>query len=178
MAGDTFDAVDTVKGEGGQTMFRGMRARFVRTLTTKVGLALVGALVLGGGASAVAMATSHGQFFANGHLYSTFSGPSTTASPTKHAGDDQDDVACTSKGTATSTATPHGGGDDAAQAPKATPTKTTGDDADEHEGTEHDGTECEGDGHSPKATHTPEPTERPEGSHTPEPSPTKGPGGD
>jgi hypothetical protein len=166
-------------------MFRGMRVRLARTLTTKVGLALVGALVLGGGASAVAMATTHSQFFANGHLFSTSSGLSTSASPTKHAGeqDDQDDTACTSKGTPTSTSTPHGGGDDAVQAPKATPTKAiptkaVGDDADEHEGTEHDGTECEGDDHSPKATHTPEPTEHPEGSHAPEPSPTKGPDGD
>jgi hypothetical protein len=152
-------------------MFGGMKARLVRTLTTKVGLALVGALVLGGGASA--MATSHGQFFANGHLFSTFSGPSTSASPTKHIGDDQDDqndqddTACTSKGTPTGTATPHGGGDDAAEGAKATPTKTAGDDdADEHEGTEHESTECEGDDHAPQGT------------HTPEPSPTKGLGGD
>ena len=153
-------------------MFGGLMARLVRAVTTKAGIVLIGAVLLGAGGAAMAMASAHGQLL---------SGPGASASPTAHAGDqdDQDDTACTSKGTPSSTATTHGGGD-AVQAPQATPTKAArDDDANEHEGTEHDGTECEGDDdHSPTGTHTPEPTERPEGTHTPQASPTKAPGGD
>jgi hypothetical protein len=157
-------------------MFGGLMARLVRAVTTKAGIVLIGAVLLGAGGAAMAMASAHGQIGAN------VSGPGASASPTKHAGDqdeqnEQDDTACTSTGTPSSTATTHGGGD-AVQGPQATPTKAArDDDANEHEGTEHDGTECEGDDdHSPTGTHTPEPTERPEGTHTPQASPTKGPG--
>ena len=140
-------------------MFGGLMARLVRAVSTKAGIVLIGALLLGGGGVAMAMATSHGQIGRN------VSGPGASASSTKHAGeqDDQDDTACASKGTPTRTATPHGGGDDAMQAPQATPTKTADDDAQEHEGRQHDGTECEGDDHSPQGMHTPEPTKRPSG---------------
>jgi len=157
-------------------MLGGVKAQLARTLTTKVGLALVAALLLGG-ASAMAMATTHGQPFANGHIFSNNLGSSRSASPTAHGADDEDDTACTSASPTASTKHGDDGGDgddhegEATKAPgdHANPTKTAGDDADDDQGTDHEGTECEGSDKSPKATHAPEPTERPEGTHTPEP---------
>jgi hypothetical protein len=176
-------------------MFALLKAKLGSTFRTKVGIALIGALVLGGGGTAMAMATSHGQPLA------ALGASGTSASPTAHADDsadatkvagkgDQDDQACT--GSANATATPSGaaasptahsgdGSDDRSGTPSATKAASQ----DDQEGNENENaqeeqneTECHDGSTSPKATRTPEPTETSEGAHTPGPTPTGGPGGD
>jgi hypothetical protein len=153
-------------------MFSMLKSRLLAGIQTKVGLAIIGALVLGGGGTALAMTAAHGQLPNLG----------AAASPTAHSGDDssnagkddQDDKACTGTPTTSDASPTAHSGDDSSSA-----TRTP--DQDDHEGNE---TECEkGDGagtpeptERPEGTHTPEPTERPEGTHTPEPNGT--PGGD
>ena len=123
-------------------------------IQTKVGLAIIGALVLGGGGTALAVTAAHGNLGFN------------QASPTAHSGDhedDQDDVACTGTPTESAASPTAHSGDDSSHSSSAT--RTPG--QDDREGSE---TECEkGDG-----TRTPEPTERPEGTRTPAATGTPG----
>jgi hypothetical protein len=127
-------------------------ARLLRAGKSKLAIALIAALVLGGGATAMAMATAHAPLV---------SGPSATASPT---GNHDDDAACTNSGTPTApAASPTGNHDDDADA-----TEAAGGETGDHEGSEHE-QECEGSSQSPQASGTPEPTEHPQGTRTPEP---------
>ncbi|HZC78313.1 MAG TPA: hypothetical protein VE258_11215 [Ktedonobacterales bacterium] len=158
-------------------MFALLKARLGSAFRTKVGIALIGALVLVGGGTAMAMATSHGQFL------SPLAASGTSASPTAHA-DDQDDQACTGSANGTPTgaaASPTAHADDGSDDRSGTPSATKVAGKDDQEGNENENaqeeqneTECA----KSNATRTPEPTEGPEGAHTPGPTPTKGPGND
>lgn len=165
-------------------MFTRLIARLGGAIRTKVGIALIGALVVGGGGTVMAMATAQGQPRSN------LVAPRTSASPTAHSDDsssatkvaEKDDQDCTGSATG-AIASPTAHSDDSSNA-----TKAAGKDdqeANENESAQDEQneneTECKS-GESPEATerpegtHTPEATERPEGTHTPEA--TKGAGGD
>ena len=147
-----------------------MRSRRLTSLKTKVGIAVIGTLLLGGSGTVLAMTATHGNLGPLGF---------NQASPTAHSGDhegDQDDVACTGTPTESAASPTAHSGDDSHDSSSATrtpgqddhegsATRTPG--QDDREGNEHENDhECEkGDG-----TRTPEPTERPEGTHTPEPT--------
>jgi hypothetical protein len=179
-----------------------------RAFRTKVGIALIGALLVGGGGTAMAMATSTGHTpFGSALSSSTHSddagktpgatksaeqgdeddqGCTSSTSGTPSAHSDSDDASEHASGTPSATGTPGAHSDDASEhevgTPSATKTASQGDDANEHEGSSDDQDECS------KGTTTrtpaPEPTERPEGTHTPwptrapEPTGTPGTGGD
>jgi hypothetical protein len=167
-------------------MFALLRMRFGSAVRTKAGIALIGALLVGGAGTAMAMATAHSQ------LPSTAGLSGATASSTAHSDDrsgasktpgatktddqdDQDDKQCTGS----TSATPAAHSDDGSEHESSTPSATraagqSDDEANEHESTQDDQDEC---GRS-TASHTPEPTERPEGTHTAGATPTKGPGDD
>jgi len=156
-------------------MFTLLRGGLGNALRTKVGLAVIGAMLLGGGGTAMALATAHAQLPFGDALSSA--APTTTASK-----DDQDDQKCASGANATPAAHTESNDDSAHDSehksgtPSATKAAATGsDEANEHESSQDDQEEC---GKS-TATHTPhpEPTERPEGTHTARPTPTNGPGG-
>jgi hypothetical protein len=175
-------------------------------LKTKVGIALLGALVLGGGGTAMAMTTTHGQFFSQ--LVPSASGTHADdrSDPTKTGQKDNDDnnacanrtpeVKTTEAGDSDDSGTPGTHADtegtpgthsDAEGTPGArsdaegtsSATHTAG--GDDREGDDGD---CDAQDHSPTGAHTPEPTERPDGTHTPEwtgtphASPTGGHSGD
>jgi hypothetical protein len=174
-----------------------MLEKLAIVLKTKVGLALVGALLLGGGGSAMAMANTNGQFFS--HLVGAVTNTSPThgdgssATKTADKGDQDDDnnAACANR-------TP-GAQAKTTEAPDADDNSTPGTHTDaegtpgthtETEGTpgthsdaegtpsathtagddSHEGSEvdCEGHANAPTGAHTPEPTEHPDGTHTPE----------
>jgi hypothetical protein len=161
-------------------MFAVLWARLGSSLKTKVGLALMGALVVAGGGTALAMANAHEQlpvFSTFAHASSTAHTESDDASKTPGAKDDADDRQCPASASASPTAHTDDGSDHASGTPSATRAASQSDDeANEHESSQEDRDEaaCE----KSTATHTPEPTERPEGSHTPGPTPTTGSGGD
>jgi hypothetical protein len=167
-------------------MFRFLRAGLGHTLGTKVGIALIGAVLVLGGGTAVAMASTHtalpfaAPLFQSGSptAHSESDEGSKTPSATRTAGkDDQEDESCTSSATGTPSAQSDDGSDHESGTPSATSTATHGDDeANEHESSQDDQDECG----TSKATGTPAPqsTEQPEEMQTPGPTPTKGPGGD
>jgi hypothetical protein len=167
-------------------MFALLRAGLGNALRTKVGLALIGALLVGGGGTAMAMATTHTQL-PFGTALSALT-HSDAAGKTPGTNKDDQDEGCTSGAHATPSAhaSPTAHSDDASEHASGTPSATRSagqgdDDANEHEGAQDDQDECG----TSTATHTPhpEPTERPEGTHTPwptrspEPTGTPGPGG-
>lgn len=158
-------------------MFALLRARLGGAFKTKVGLALIGALVVGGGGTAMAMATSHGQLLSNLVAASPTAHSDGSSDATKAAGKgDQDDKACTGTATETSASPTAHSGDESSSA-----TKVAGQDdqeTNENAQDEQNETDCKGSSESSEATRTPEPTERPEATRTPGPSPTSGPGGD
>lgn len=153
-------------------MYTYRRAGRGLALRTKVGIALIGALLVVGGGTALAMASTHGAL------------PSLSGSPTAHPNSDggtktagKEDEACTSSATGTPSAHSGDESDHASGTPSATKTATGGDDeANEHESSQDDRDECS----TSTATGTPaaRSTEQPEGTHTPGSTPTKGPGGD
>jgi hypothetical protein len=166
-------------------MFASLWARLGSTLKTKVGIALIGALVVGGGGTALAMTTAHQQlpvFSAFSHASSTAHTGSDDASKTPNASqDDQDDQQCTPRASTSPTTHADEGSDHESDHKSGTPsaTKTVGqgdDETNEHESGQNDQDEAAC-GKS-TATHTPEPTERPESTNTPGPRPTQGTGGD
>ena len=153
-------------------------------LRTKVGLALIGALLVGGGGTAMAMATANGHTPFGSALSSSASSThseSDEAGKTPGATKDDQDEDCTS-GTLTTPsayASPTAHSDDASEHEGGTPSatraagQTSDDEANEHESTQDEQDECA------KSTTTrtpaPEPTERtdgPEGTHTPWPTRT------
>ncbi len=146
-------------------------ARLGGAIRTKVGIALIGALVVGGGGTVVAMATAQGEPGSNGVA------PRTSATSTAHSDDssnagkdDQDDKACTANATATGAiASPTAHSDDSSSA-----TKVAG--KDDQEASENESAQDEQNETECKSGESPEATERPEGTHTPEA--TKGAGGD
>jgi hypothetical protein len=145
-------------------MFTFLRAGLGHALRTKVGIALIGALLVVGGGTAMAMASTHSAL--------PFAAPSQSGSPPAHS--DSEDR-CT--GSATGTPSAHSdsdeGSDHESGTPSATGTATHGDDeANEHESSQDDQDECG----TSTANSTPAPrsTEQPEGTHTP----SKGSGGD
>ncbi len=149
-------------------MFSLLKSRLMAGIQTKVGLAIIGALVLGGGGTALAVTAAHGNLGLNQASSTAHSGDDSS-----HGGkDDQDDTACTGTPT-TSAASPTAHADDDSSSATRTPGQ------DDREGNEN---ECEkGDGtrtpeptERPEGTHTPEPTERPEGTHTPASTGTPG----
>jgi hypothetical protein len=156
-----------------------LRAGLGNALRTKVGLALIGALLVGGGGTAMAMATAHGQTPLGAALSSSASSKALGATKTtgKDGQDDQDDQGCTGSARATPTAHTESDDDSGHQSGMpsvhASPTAHSDSEANEHESSQDDQDEC---GKS-TASHTPEPTERPEGTHTARPTPTNGPGG-
>jgi hypothetical protein len=170
-------------------MLGALTAKLGLVFKSKVGIALMGALVLGGGGSAMAMASSHGQFFSDSGAPGT--APSATAhhdessNATKVAGKgDQEDETCSgNSGGATASPTAHS--DDSSDGTRATTSPTahaeSGDASSATQVAGHDDqdeTQCQSSGESTHAAHTPEPTERPEGTHAPEPTPSSGHGGD
>jgi hypothetical protein len=171
-------------------------ARLGSAFRTKVGIALVGALVLGGGGTALAIATAHGSPLS---AWEVSQSASSTPHATKTADqDDQDDQDCTGgahatpgahsddgddheSGTPSAHASPTAHSDDGDEHESGTPsaTKAAGqgdDEANEHEGAQGDQDEC-GNGSATRTPH-PEPTERPEGTHPAGATPTEGSGGD
>ena len=152
-------------------MFALLIARLGGAIRTKVGIALIGALVVGGGGTVVAMATAQGEPGSNGVA------PRTSATSTAHSDDssnagkdDQDDKACTANATATGAiASPTAHSDDSSSA-----TKVAG--KDDQEASENESAQDEQNETECKSGESPEATERPEGTHTPEA--TKGAGGD
>jgi hypothetical protein len=131
-------------------------------IRTKVGIAVIGAVLVGGGGTAMAMATSHARL--------PFGAASSSASPTTPGArttGDQDNEGCTGTPSAHATPGAHSDSDDASEHTSGTPSATRaagqGDDANEHEGSQDDQDECGG-----KGTAT----------RTPHPEPTEGPGGD
>jgi hypothetical protein len=153
-------------------MFTSLRAGLGHALRTKVGIAVIAAVLVGGGGTALAIASAHPALPFGAAL-------SLSGSPTAHSDKgDQDEQGCTSSATGTPSA--HHDSDERSDhesgTPSATRTPTAGDEANEHESSQDDQDEC---GKS-TATRTPGPesTEQPQGTHTPGPAPTKGPGGD
>jgi hypothetical protein len=163
-------------------MFAGLKAAAGRVFGTKLGIALVGALVVGGGGTAMAMTG------APASLIPDFA----AASPTAHSGaasaagqlhagatatgqDDQDEQG---EDDASCAGTPGATGADSDDSSTATTTAGQGG----QEGSEHEGTATAGDDHdaectgTPSASHTPGSDDGPEGTHTPQG--TQGPGGD
>jgi hypothetical protein len=137
-------------------------------LRTKVGIAVISAVLVASGGTAIAIATAHPAFPFG-------AARSLSGSPTAHSGKgDQDDQECT--GSSTGTPSTHHDSDEGSShesgTPSATRTATAGDEANEHESSHDDRDECG------KSTTTrtpgPESTEQPEGTRTP----TKGPGGE
>jgi hypothetical protein len=184
-------------------MFAFLRGGLGNALRTKVGLALIGALLVGGGGTAMAMATANGHTpFGSALSSSTHSDEAgKTPGGTKTADKDDQDEDCTSGthatpsahsddgsehegGTPSAHASPTAHSDDASEHEGGTPSATraagqSSDEANEHESAQDEQDECA------KSTTTrtphPEPTERPEGTegtHSAGPTPTKGPGGD
>jgi hypothetical protein len=160
-------------------MFAWLKAAAGRVFKTKVGIALLGALVVGGGGTAMAMTGAQAPFISN------FVAPSAAVSPTAHSDDSstatkiagQDDEDGNAAGC---TGTPSTTGADSDDSSTATTTAGHGDqEGSEHEGTattgdDRDDAECAG---TPSATRTPGSDD--DGSaatHTPEA--TQGPGGD
>jgi hypothetical protein len=150
-----------------------VRSRRLSSLRTKVGIAVIGTLLLGGSGTVLAMTATHGNL--------GFS----QASPTAHSGDhegDQDDVACTGTPTERAASPTAHAGDDSHDSASATRTPGQDDregsatrtpDQDDRAGNTHENdNECE----NGEGTRTPEPTERPEGTRTPDATGT--PGGD
>jgi hypothetical protein len=161
-------------------MFSFLRAGLGHAFRTKVGMALLGALLVGGGGTAMAMATSHAQLPFGAALtqssatHSDSDGGSKTPSATKTVNQedtDQDDQGCTgSTGSTTGTPSTHADSDDASEHASGTPSATRsagqGDDANEHEGSQDDQDECGGKSTTTR-TPMPEPTEHPEATGTP-----------
>jgi hypothetical protein len=152
-----------IPGERVHHMFTFPRAGLGHALRTKVGIAVIAAVLVGGGGTALAMASTHTAL------------PFAAGSPTAHSDQgDQDEQGCTSSATGTPSAHHDSdeGSDHESGTPSATRTASGGDEANEHESSQDDQDECG------KSTTTrtpgPESTEQPEGTH----SPTKGPGGD
>jgi len=159
-------------------MFALLRDGLGHALRTKVGLALIGALLVGGGGTAMAMATANGHTPFGSALSSSTHSESDeagkTPGATKTADKDDQDEDCTSS----THATPSAHSDDASEHEGGTPSATRAagqgdDEADEHESAQDEQDEC---AKSPasRTTH-PEPTERPEGpegTHTPSPTRT------
>ena len=143
-------------------------AKLGMLVKTKVGLALVGAVLIGGGGSAIAMADSNPQVFS--HLVADITNTSpthseATAEPTKAGkqGDkDKENAACASR-------TPEAKGTESAETHAQGTPSTRTDAGDSHEGTEAD---CEGHDKSPTGTRTPE------WSGTPQANPSGGEGDD
>jgi hypothetical protein len=152
-------------------MFTAPRAGLGHALRTKVGIAVIVAVLLAGGGTAIAIVSAHPALPFGAAL-------ALSGSPTAHADSgkgDQDDQECTPSATGTPSA--HSDADEGSEhesgTPSATRTATGGDDeANEHESSQDDEDECG----TSTTTRTPGPesTEQPEGTHTP----TKGPGGD
>jgi hypothetical protein len=148
-----------------------------RGLKSKVGLALLGALVVGGGGTALAMSGAHLPLLSSQLAPASSTGDSHDRASATHAGDrdDQDDRACGTPGASASPTAHADDTEDAHGTPSAT--RTAGGDDHEGSGSEKE-TDCEGSGESHEGTPGPEPTEQPEGTHTPEATPTGGHGGD
>jgi hypothetical protein len=163
-------------------MFTFPRAGRGHAFRTKVGIALIGAVLVVGGGTAMAMAATHTALpFAaalslSGSPTAHSDEGSKTPSATKTAGkDDQDDKGCTPSATGTPSA--HSDSDQESGTPSATGTATGGDnEANEHESSQDDQDECG----TSTANGTPAPrsTEQPEGTQTPGATSTKEPGGD
>jgi hypothetical protein len=163
---------------------------------TKVGLALIGAVVLGGGGSAMVMADANTHFFS--HLQAAVTNTSPTHGEDSNKQDD-DNAACASRtpgveateGTDADHEGTPGTHTDAEGTPgthtESEGTPGTHSDAEGTPGTHgdaegtpsathtagddnHEGneTDCEGHDKTPTGTHTPEPTEHPAGTHIPE----------
>jgi hypothetical protein len=175
-------------------------------LKTKVGIALVGALVLGGGGTAMAMTNAPAGFLS--HLVGSTSTSAGThgedqAHSTKTAGkgdqDNDDNAACANRtpgakmteapdaddaGTSGTHADTEGtpGTHTDAEGTAGTHTDTEGTPSATHTGGDdsHEGSEvdCEGHSNTPTGSRTPEPTEHPEWTSTPHASPSSGHGGD
>jgi hypothetical protein len=127
-----------------------LRAGLGNAIRTKVGIALIGAVLVGGGGTAMAMATTHGQLPFGAALtqssatHSDSDGGSKTPSANKTADNDNDDQGCTGN-TGNTTGTPSAHADTDADADdgsahsgtpsaNATPgTHSDSDDASDHE---------------------------------------------
>jgi hypothetical protein len=188
-------------------MFTVLRSGLGNALRTKVGLALIGALLVGGGGTVMAMATSHGQLPLAAALSSSASTPHATRTAGKDDQDDQDECSSThatpgansgsddrgehESGTPSAHATLTVHSDAAAIHASGTPSATRAagqgdDEANEHESAQEEQDECSKSSTASRTPH-PEPTERPEGpegTHTPwptrapQPTGTLRPGGD